>query len=198
MLSLFCLFCRAAALIKLKILTFAIQKLFSDHLFLYHFLRLPFNLFSNQFSKSDLFSKKVRLAIETLSDELLSSKSGKYLYCQRSCFHLNQESIYIKRLLQKKKELLIHNIWAIARQNQQNDLCAQWRLESAWASTQSYQSSLSAWKKLGSLATHWAHSEDSDQTGQMHRLIWVFTGHSCHFVGFVMRWLICFYINEGL
>ena len=27
------------------------------------------------------------------------------------------------------------------------------------------ESSLSAWIKLGTLATHWAHSEDSDQTG---------------------------------
>ena len=35
------------------------------------------------------------------------------------------------------------------------------------------ESSLSAWRKLGSLATHWAHSEDSDQTGRMPRLIWV-------------------------
>ena len=31
----------------------------------------------------------------------------------------------------------------------------------------------------------------TDQTGQMPRLIWVFAGHTCHFVGFVMRWLIC-------
>ena len=38
------------------------------------------------------------------------------------------------------------------------------------------ESSLSAWRKLGSLATHWAHSEDSDQTGWMPRLIWVFAG----------------------
>ena len=29
-----------------------------------------------------------------------------------------------------------------------------------------------------------AHSEDSDQTGPMPRLIWVFTGSTCHFVGF--------------
>ena len=29
------------------------------------------------------------------------------------------------------------------------------------------ESSLSAWRKLGSLATHGAHSEDSDQTGRM-------------------------------
>ena len=33
-------------------------------------------------------------------------------------------------------------------------------------------------------------SEDSDQTGRMPRLIWVFAGRTCHFVGFVMRWLI--------
>ena len=50
------------------------------------------------------------------------------------------------------------------------------------------ESLLSAWRKLGSLATHWAHSEDSDQTGRMHG----------YFVGFVTRWLIClqFSINR--
>ena len=36
------------------------------------------------------------------------------------------------------------------------------------------ESSLSAWRKLGSLTTHWAHSKDFDQTGRMPRLIWVF------------------------
>ena len=40
------------------------------------------------------------------------------------------------------------------------------------------ESSLSAWRKFGSLATHWAHSEDSDQSGRMPRLIWVFAGRS--------------------
>ena len=38
------------------------------------------------------------------------------------------------------------------------------------------ESSLSAWRNLGSWATHWAHSEDSDQTGRMPRLIWDFAG----------------------
>ena len=38
------------------------------------------------------------------------------------------------------------------------------------------ESSLSAWRKTRSLVTHWAHSEDSDQTGWMPRLIWVFAG----------------------
>ena len=40
------------------------------------------------------------------------------------------------------------------------------------------ESSLSAWRNLGSLATHWAHSEDSDQTGRMPRLTWVFAGRT--------------------
>ena len=40
------------------------------------------------------------------------------------------------------------------------------------------ESSLSAWRNLGSLATHWAHSEDSDQTGRIPRLIWVFAGRT--------------------
>ena len=37
---------------------------------------------------------------------------------------------------------------------------------------------LSIWRKLGSLATHWVHSEESDQTGRMPRLIWVFAGRT--------------------
>ena len=52
------------------------------------------------------------------------------------------------------------------------------------------ESSLSAWRKLGSFATYWAHSEDSDQTGRMPMLIWGFAGRTCHSVGFDMRRLI--------
>ena len=40
------------------------------------------------------------------------------------------------------------------------------------------ESSLSAWRKLGPLATYWVHSEDSDQTARMPRLIWVFAGRT--------------------
>ena len=40
------------------------------------------------------------------------------------------------------------------------------------------ESLLSAWRKLMSLATHWAHSEDSDETGRMPRLIWDFAGRT--------------------
>ena len=45
------------------------------------------------------------------------------------------------------------------------------------------ESSLSAWRKLGSLATHWAHGEDSDAQADLIR--WAHT----HFVTFVMSWL---------
>ena len=37
-----------------------------------------------------------------------------------------------------------------------------------------------------------ADSKDSDQTGQMPRLIWVFAGRTCHFVGFVTKRLKLF------
>ena len=43
---------------------------------------------------------------------------------------------------------------------------------------------------LGCLSTHWACSKDINQTGRTPRLIRVFAGLTCHFVGFIMRWLI--------
>ena len=48
------------------------------------------------------------------------------------------------------------------------------------------ESSLSAWRNLGSLATHWAHSENSDQTGRMPWLIWVFAGRTATLL--VLTW----------
>ena len=66
--------------------------------------------------------------------------------------------------------------WAASWQNQQND-CALVKTQISlgicpvWS-----ESSLSVWRKLGSLVTLWAQSEDSDQTGLMPWLIWVFTG----------------------
>ena len=52
------------------------------------------------------------------------------------------------------------------------------------------ETSLSAWRSTGPLATHRAHSKDSDQTGQMPRLIWVFDRSLRSIVGFVMLRLI--------
>ena len=60
----------------------------------------------------------------------------------------------------------------------QTMLCTQRRLTSAWASAQSDQSSLCAqWVAKGPSFLH-ADSEDSDQTGWMPRLIWVFAGRT--------------------
>ena len=52
-------------------------------------------------------------------------------------------------------------------------------------------SSLSAWRKLGSLATQWAHREDSDRTERLPMLIRVFDRRTDHFFGFVTRRLMC-------
>ena len=48
------------------------------------------------------------------------------------------------------------------------------------------ESSLSRSRKLGSLTTHWVHGEDSDQTGQMPRLIWVLAWGTVNL--FVLSW----------
>ena len=47
----------------------------------------------------------------------------------------------------------------------------------------------SQWVVKGPMFLH-VESEYSVQTGRMPRLIWVFAGRTCHFVGFVMRRLI--------
>ena len=70
-------------------------------------------------------------------------------------------------------------IWAASWQNQQNGMCIQQRLKiSLGICPVLTESSLSIWRKLGSLATHWVRSKDSDQTGRMPRLIWVFAGRT--------------------
>ena len=64
---------------------------------------------------------------------------------------------------------------------QQSGMYTQWRLRSARASAQSDQSTRyrmkKAWVRMKK-ATHCAHSEDSDQTGRMPRLILVFAGRT--------------------
>ena len=80
----------------------------------------------------------------------------------------------------------LDNKWAPLSQNQQNGMCTQQRLRLDWAVWSA--SLLSKWRKPGSLATQWVHSEDwSDWVDAQADLSlrWV---HS-HFVDFVMRWL---------
>ena len=96
---------------------------------------------------------------------------------------------------QPLKVLKVWLKWAASWQNQQNGMCAEQRLRSAWASAQS--GIRPVWSE-SSLCAQWvakdpsflqADSKDSDQTGRMPRLIRVFAGPTCQFVGFVMRWL---------
>ena len=60
------------------------------------------------------------------------------------------------------------------------------------------ESSVSAWKNIGTLATQWADSEDSDQTERMPRLIWVFAGHTSHFVGFCRAAAMFLVLRTGI
>ena len=59
------------------------------------------------------------------------------------------------------------------------------------------ESLLSAWRNLGSLASYWAHSEDTDSTAWMSMLIGVFFGRTHHFIGFAALQLIGFLGNQG-
>ena len=67
--------------------------------------------------------------------------------------------------------------WAASWQNQQNE-CAPSKDRSAWASAQSDQSSLCTQLVAKDPSFLHADSEDSDQTGRMPRLIWVFAGRT--------------------
>ena len=72
-------------------------------------------------------------------------------------------------------------IWATTWQKPTKWVCAQRRLRSAWASILSDQSSLSPWRKLGFLATHWAHSQDCGRTLILLVLSWLVRGQ-CNFL----------------
>ena len=68
--------------------------------------------------------------------------------------------------------------WAATWQNQQNE-CAP---SEDWDQLGYLASLIRVFavrmKKLGSLAIHWVHSKDTDQTGRMPRLIWIFAGRT--------------------
>ena len=63
--------------------------------------------------------------------------------------------------------------------NLQNGMCAKRRLRSAWASAQSDQRLRCPIERTAKIL----------MPGRMPSLIWVLAGRTCHFVGFVVRWL---------
>ena len=109
-------------------------------------------------------------------ETIMENVSRKLLPCQ-----------YNNSWMLKSKCCWQNYIWAYAGQNQHNDLCGHRRPRSTWASAHCDQeSSLCAqWVAKNPMFLH-ADSEDSDQSGQMPRLIWVFAVRTCHSVGFVV------------
>ena len=65
----------------------------------------------------------------------------------------------------------LKKVWVLATQTVHNKDWSDWT-----------DASLQVWKRFGSLATQNLQREDSDQTGQMARLIWVFPLHAGYFV----------------
>ena len=78
-------------------------------------------------------------------------------------------------------QLVAHQIWAAAWQNQLSLKCAQRRQET----------SLCTQRIANDPMYLHTDSEGSDQTGLMPRLIWVFIGRTDHLFCFVMMQLIC-------
>ena len=81
----------------------------------------------------------------------------------------------------------IHTIWAASWQNQQND-CAPSKDsdQPGFKFTESDQSSLSAWRKIGSLATQWTHSKDSITLGRCPG--WSESSLGAHAILLVLSW----------
>ena len=104
------------------------------------------------------------------------------LYCVLFLLHFVFLFYFYSRLFFRPLEIYK---WAIAHQNQQNGMWAQ-RTQISQGIRPVWSESLLFKRKLRSLATHYTHSEDSEQTGWMPRLIRVFAGHTGHFVGFVV------------
>ena len=77
--------------------------------------------------------------------------------------------------------------WAASWQNRHNDLCAQQRLRSAWASAHSDQSLRSALNEKLRTPYFFKQTAKTAQTRRMPRLICVLAGCKGLFVGFIMR-----------
>ena len=109
-----------------------------------------------------------KILIDMMSEPLLMNQTP-LLHVLRIILCITSQSVFFLSIfLWFYSHKTTEKIWRMiaaymgrSTKNQQNNLCAQRRLWSAWASTQSDQeSSLSTWRNLGSLGTQWMHSED--------------------------------------
>ena len=142
------------------------------------------------------FNKKLERFYGTYTAEIKQNlERGTAVWCV--CIFMENSFHCIACRLGNIQGIPPHINWAKARQNKQYDLWAQQRLISAWAFAQSDQSSLYALRIAKDLWLLYVDSEDSDQTGQMPRLIQVFAGCTGHFVCFVMLRLILSVTKQG-
>ena len=158
------------------------------------FCHLEFGSSDNVINSSDICSTDLNSAFMNSSSSLISSVDAGRKMWDRNLQIFSRNSLflhdqipfcsyvecflckhYLSRLMTKPTK------WHVHQSKTQISL----GIRLVWS-----ESLLSAWRKLGSLATHWEYSKDSDQTGRMPRLIWVFAGRKGYFVGFLMTWLI--------
>ena len=99
----------------------------------------------------------------------------------------------VKRNLAEASNDLCSN-WATARQKQQNDPCAQGRLWPAGHPPSLIRVFADCMKKSWVHSYPLSASKNSNQSGQMPKLIWVFAGCTVHCAGFVMHWLNLFHM----
>ena len=102
----------------------------------------------------------------------LSISAGNLQQCVRSHTYFNES----RRECKMRHRMTKPTKWPLRPAKTQISL----GIRPVWS-----ESSLSTWRNIGPLTTYWAHREDSDQTGLMPRLNWVFAGHTsfCWFSG---------------
>ena len=89
-------------------------------------------------------------------------------------------------------QLLLLVIWGAKQETVPSDMNAPTKIQvSLHIRTVESECSLPTRRNFASLASQNAHSEDSDQTAWMHKLIWIFAGYICLKVYLLM---LCSYV----
>ena len=109
----------------------------------------------------------------------------KHIYidlCNTRCYKIFKYAYHLSQYVRKR------TLWHVRSLKTQISL----RIRAVWS-----ESLLSAWRNFTSLAVRNPPSEDSDQSAQMRRLIWIFAGRTCTRVRFLVVRLI-FRLNGHL
>ena len=128
-----------------------------------------YNLFNSHFLWSITLHSLIIIFLELLKQPQNPSASSSYV-CRESFSKVSKMWITNKKLsccMTKPRK------WHVRPAKTRISL----GIHPVWS-----ESTLSAWRNHGSLATHWVHSKDSDQTGKMPRLIWIIAGPQILFV----------------